>query len=60
MNTFKSTLLLVAMTLLLLFFGEHFGGQNGMAIALAVAVAMNFTTYFSPTRSRSRCIARSR
>ena len=46
MNTFKSTLLLVAMTLLLLFFGEHFGGQNGMAIALAVAVAMNFTTYF--------------
>jgi len=46
MNTFKSTLLLVAMTLLLLFFGEHFGGRNGMAIALAVAVAMNFTTYF--------------
>jgi heat shock protein HtpX len=46
MNTFKSTLLLVAMTLLLLFFGEHFGGQNGMVIALLVAIAMNFTTYF--------------
>jgi len=46
MNTFKSTLLLVAMTLLLLFFGEHFAGQNGMVFALVVAVAMNFTTYF--------------
>jgi heat shock protein HtpX len=46
MNTFKSTLLLVIMTLLLLFFGEHFGGQNGMVFALVVAVAMNFTTYF--------------
>ena len=34
------------MTLLLLFFGEHFGGQNGMVIALLAAVAMNFTTYF--------------
>jgi heat shock protein HtpX len=46
MNTFKSTLLLVIMTLLLLVFGEHFGGQNGMVFALVVAVAMNFTTYF--------------
>ena len=46
MNTFKSTLLLVAMTLLLLFLGEHFGGQHGMVIALAVAVVMNFTSYF--------------
>ena len=46
MNTFKSTLLLVLMTLVFLFFGEHFGGQNGMVIALVVAVAMNFTTYF--------------
>src|SRR5271156_2223239 len=46
MNTFKSPLLLVAMTLLLLFLGERFAGQNGMVIALVVAVAMNFTTYF--------------
>jgi heat shock protein HtpX len=46
MNTFKSTLLLVLMTLVLLFFGEHFGGQNGMILALVIAAAMNFTTYF--------------
>ena len=46
MNTFKSTLLLVVMTLLLMFVGAHFGGQNGMVIALVVAVAMNFTSYF--------------
>ena len=46
MNTFKSTLLLVVMTLLLMFVGAHFCGQNGMVIALVVAVAMNFTSYF--------------
>jgi heat shock protein HtpX len=46
MNTFKSTLLLVCLTLLLLFVGDRLGGQNGMILAFAISVAMNFTSYF--------------
>ena len=45
-NTFKTAFLLTALTLLLMFIGEHFGGQNGMMLALAVAVALNFGAYF--------------
>jgi heat shock protein HtpX len=45
-NTFKTAFLLTAMTLLLLMIGRAFGGQNGMAIALALAVVMNFIAYF--------------
>ena len=46
MNTFKSTLLLVCLTVLLLLVGERLGGQNGMFLAFAISVAMNFTSYF--------------
>jgi len=46
MNTFKSTLLLVLMTLILVFVGDRIGGQNGMILAFAISVAMNFTAYF--------------
>src|SRR5271170_121753 len=46
MNTFKSTLLLVALTLFLLFLGEHFGGENGMILAFLLSVVFNFGTYF--------------
>src|SRR5580692_3211289 len=46
MNTFKSTLLLVVLTLLLLFLGEHFGGRNGMVLAFLLSVVFNFGTYF--------------
>jgi heat shock protein HtpX len=46
MNTFKSTFLLVALTLLLIFIGERIGGQNGMVIAFLISVAMNFVSYF--------------
>jgi heat shock protein HtpX len=46
MNTFKSTLMLVGLMLLLVFIGERIGGQNGMLIAFAISVAMNFTAYF--------------
>ncbi len=46
MNTLKTTLLLTSLTLLLLFLGQYFGGRNGMIIALAIAVAMNFFSYF--------------
>jgi heat shock protein HtpX len=46
MKTIKTTLLLTALTLLLLFLGESFGGQRGLTIALIVAVLMNVTAYF--------------
>jgi len=46
MNTFKSTLLLVALMLVLVFVGDRVGGQNGMILAFVISVAMNFTAYF--------------
>src|SRR6202158_1621802 len=45
-NTFKTAFLLTALTLLLMFFGRYFGGQNGMLLALAFAAVMNFVSYF--------------
>jgi heat shock protein HtpX len=45
-NTFKTAFLLTLLTLLLMFIGRVFGGQNGMFIALAFAVVMNFVSYF--------------
>lgn len=45
-NTFKTALLLTAMTLFLLFMGQRFGGQRGLVMALGVAVVMNFVSYF--------------
>ena len=45
-NIFKTTLLLTAMTLLLMLAGRAFGGQNGMLIALIFAAIMNFVSYF--------------
>jgi heat shock protein HtpX len=46
MNTLKTTLLLTTLTLFLLFLGQYFGGRNGLIIALVIAVAMNFFSYF--------------
>src|SRR2546430_3876006 len=45
-NTFKTAFLLTALTLLLMFVGRIFGGQNGMLIALIFAAVMNFVSYF--------------
>src|SRR5690348_5300261 len=45
-NMFKTVFLLTAMTLLLMIAGRAFGRQNGMYIALAIAVVMNFSAYF--------------
>jgi heat shock protein HtpX len=45
-NTFKTALLLTAMTLLLMAIGRAFGGQNGMLTALIIAGVMNFVSYF--------------
>ncbi len=46
MNTFKSTLLLATLTVFLIFVGDRVGGQNGMLLALALSVALNFGSYF--------------
>ena len=45
-NVFKTTLLLTAMTLLLMVAGRAFGGQRGMLMALIFAAIMNFVSYF--------------
>jgi heat shock protein HtpX len=46
MNTFKSTLLLVTLTLFLILIGDRVGGRNGMVLAFALSVVFNFGTYF--------------
>src|ERR1700723_2312006 len=45
-NTFKTAFFLTLLTLLLMFIGRAFGGQNGMFLALAFAAVMNFVSYF--------------
>jgi heat shock protein HtpX len=45
-NTVKTAFLLTLLTLLLLFIGRAFGGQNGMILALIFAAVMNFVSYF--------------
>ena len=45
-NYFKTTLLLGAMTGLILGCGWLLGGQTGVVIALAVAAAMNLGSYW--------------
>jgi heat shock protein HtpX len=46
MNTLKTTLLLGAMTGILLAVGELMGGRGGMMMALVVAGVMNFAAWF--------------
>ncbi|HLH05684.1 MAG TPA: zinc metalloprotease HtpX [Terriglobales bacterium] len=46
MNTLKTAFLLTALTLLLLFIGQYFGGQNGLIMAFIIAGVMNFVSYF--------------
>ena len=45
-NTFKTAFLLTALTLLLMFLGRVFAGEQGMVIALVLAGVMNFVAYF--------------
>jgi len=45
-NFLKTTILLAAMTGLLLLIGDYFGGQQGMLIAFVVAAILNFVSYF--------------
>jgi heat shock protein HtpX len=45
-NWFKTTLLMGALTLLIVFIGRLFGGQQGMVIAFLLAMGMNFFSYW--------------
>ncbi len=46
MKVFKTAFLLTALTLLLLFVGQAFGGRNGLELGLIFAVLMNGVAYF--------------
>lgn len=46
MNTFKTTVLLTALTLIFVLAGEYFGGSSGAILAFVLAAAMNFVSYF--------------
>ncbi|MDJ0784565.1 MAG: zinc metalloprotease HtpX [Desulfosarcinaceae bacterium] len=45
-NQIRTTLLLAAMTALILFIGQLLGGRQGMMIALILAAGMNFFSYW--------------
>jgi len=45
-SSFKTALLLGALSALLILFGSAFGGQNGMIIAFVIAVVMNVGSYW--------------
>jgi heat shock protein HtpX len=45
-NQIRTTLLLAAMTALILFIGQALGGRQGMLIALVLAAGMNFFSYW--------------
>jgi len=46
MNIFKTTLLLTALTLLLIWVGQFLGGSQGALLALFLAAGMNFFAYW--------------
>ena len=45
-NQIRTTVLLAVMTVLIMWIGQMFGGRQGMVIALFVAAAMNFFSYW--------------
>lgn len=45
-NQFRTTILLAVMTALILWIGQVLGGRQGMTIALVIAAAMNFFSYW--------------
>jgi heat shock protein HtpX len=46
MRVFRTTFILVGLTLVLMLVGQSWGGRNGMTIALGFAVVMNAFAYF--------------
>jgi heat shock protein HtpX len=49
-NWFKITLLLGAMTALIVWTGNYFGGQQGMILAFILAIGMNFFSFWFSDR----------
>ena len=45
-NTLRTTALLAALSALLMLMGQWLGGANGLTIALVLAIAMNFGSYW--------------
>src|SRR5512139_3580478 len=45
-NWFKTTLLMAALTALIVLIGNLLGGQNGMILAFILAIGMNFFSYW--------------
>ena len=46
MSSFKTFVLLVGLTLLLIFVGQVLGGREGMIFAFGIALVMNFVSYW--------------
>src|SRR3990167_4880871 len=46
MNYFKTTVLLIVLTLLLVWVGSMFGGRQGAVFEFAIAMGMNFFSYW--------------
>ena len=46
MNRMKTVMLLATLTFILLWFGQALGGHNGLMLALAFTVVMNFGSYW--------------
>ena len=46
MRIFRTTLLLAALTLVLMMVGQYFGGRNGLTIGLGIAICTNAFAYF--------------
>jgi len=45
-NLMKTAILMAAITALFMFLGQMFGGQNGMMLALVIALGLNFFSYW--------------
>lgn len=50
MNTFRTTILLAALTALFIWIGQMLGGQQGAVLAFIIAGAMNFVSYWFSDR----------
>ncbi len=46
MRIFRTTFLLAALTLALMFVGQYFGGRSGMSLGLGIAICTNLFAYF--------------
>lgn len=50
MNTLKTTILLGLLTAIILGFGQYFGGQDGLFVALILSIVMNIGSYWFSDR----------